>query len=61
VRIDSGGRYAVALPPGSYSVIGGLSGSPPETCAGAIRVVVTAHKTTRADFVCHATPSKPAN
>lgn len=61
VRIALDGSYTVALSPGSYSVIGALSGSPSETCAATIHVVVTAHKTTRADFVCHATPAKPSN
>jgi hypothetical protein len=61
VRIDAEGRYTATLSPGSYSVIGALSGSPPTTCAASIHVVVTAHKTTRADFVCHATPAQPAN
>jgi hypothetical protein len=59
-RVGADGRYSVTLPPGSYTVIGGLSGDPegpaPESCAATITVVVTAHGTTRADFVCHATP-----
>jgi hypothetical protein len=61
VRIDSDGRYTVALAPGSYSAIGALSGSPPETSGATINVVVTAHKTTRADFVCHLTPAEPSH
>jgi len=52
--------YSVTLPPGSYTVIGGLSGEPggpaPESCDATIKVVVTAHGTTRADFVCHGRP-----
>jgi hypothetical protein len=59
VRIAADGRYTVALPPGSYSVVGALSGPPPETCAAPIHVVVTAHRTTRADFTCHATAAGP--
>jgi len=59
-RVGADGRYSVTLAPGSYTVIGGLAGHPggpaPESCADAINVVVTAHGTTRADFVCHATP-----
>jgi hypothetical protein len=59
-RVGADGRYTVTLVPGSYSVVGGLSGHPggaaPERCAARINVVVTAHKTTRANFVCHATP-----
>jgi len=38
-------------------VIGGLAkhaGSPAESCAGTISVVVTANNTTTADFVCRA-------
>ena len=59
-RVGANGRYSVTLPPGPYTVIGGLSGDPggptPESCAETINVVVTARGTTRADFVCHATP-----
>ena len=59
-RVGADGRYSVTLAPGSYTVIGGLSGDPggpaPESCDATIIVVVTAHGTTRADFVCHATP-----
>jgi hypothetical protein len=58
--VGPGGRYSVTLLPGSYSVVGGLSGHPggpaPERCAATIHVVVRAHHTTRADYVCHATP-----
>jgi hypothetical protein len=64
VPVAADGSYAVSLPPGSYSVIGALSGHPggppPETCAETISVVVTAKTTTRADFVCHATPASGA-
>jgi hypothetical protein len=60
VRVGADGRYRVTLLPGSYSVIGALSGHPggpvPETCDATMHVVVTAHHTTRADYVCHATP-----
>jgi len=59
-RVGADGRYTVTLAPGSYSVVGGLSGDPggpaPERCSAPINVVVTAHHTTRANFVCHATP-----
>jgi hypothetical protein len=62
-RVGADGRYTVTLAPGSYSVVGALSGDPggpaPETCAARMNVVVTAHKTTRANFVCHATPVSP--
>jgi hypothetical protein len=60
-RVSADGTYSVTLPPGSYSVIGGLSGSPggpaAETCGATINVVVTANSTTRADYVCDATPA----
>jgi hypothetical protein len=56
--VGADGSYSVTLVPGSYSVVGGLSGNPdglaPERCAGTMHVVVTAHRTTRADFVCRA-------
>jgi hypothetical protein len=59
-RVGAGGWYTVTLSPGSYRVIGGLSGHaggpPAESCASTINVVVTAKSTTRADYVCHATP-----
>ena len=58
-RINADGTYRVTLSAGSYSVIGGLSGGPgaaPETCAATMNVVVKANSTTRADYVCHATP-----
>jgi hypothetical protein len=62
-HVGADGRYSITLVPGTYSVIGGLSGHPegpvPETCANRMRVVVTAHHTTRADYVCHATPVTP--
>ena len=58
VRVSADGRYRVTLPPGSYSVIGGLSGHPrgpvPEKCAATMNVVVRANTTTRADYVCRA-------
>jgi hypothetical protein len=59
------GRYTLKLSPGSYSVIGALSGRPggppPETCAGTMTVVVTADTTTHADYVCLAQPvNRPA-
>ena len=60
VQVSADGRYTVTLSSASYSVIGALSGQPgkiaPETCGGSINVVVRANSTTRADFVCHATP-----
>jgi len=60
VRVGPDGRYSISLPPGSYSVIGGLSGHAggpaPESCAGARHLVVTAKTTTRLVFVCRATP-----
>jgi hypothetical protein len=56
VRVGANGTYVVELSPGDYSAIGALSGSPPETCAATKHVVVTAHKTTRADFVCRPAP-----
>ena len=58
-KVGADGEYTISLPPGTYSVIGGLtgqSGARPESCAETIDVVVTANVTTRADFVCHATP-----
>ncbi len=59
-RVSADGTYSVTLAPGSYFVIGGLSGSPggpaAETCGATIKVVVTANSTTRADYVCDATP-----
>jgi hypothetical protein len=60
-RVSADGTYTVSLAPGSYSVIGGLAGQPggpaAESCDATINVVVTANSTTRADFVCHATPA----
>jgi hypothetical protein len=60
VRVSSDGAYTVTLSPGSYSVIGGLSGQPggpaAGKCAEAMTVVVTAKSTTRADYVCHLVP-----
>jgi hypothetical protein len=56
-RVSADGTYSVTLSPGSYSVIGGLSGPPAETCAATMNVVVTANSTTRADYVCVATPA----
>jgi len=56
-RVGADGEYTITLPPGSYSVIGGLAkhaGSPAESCAETISVVVTANNTTTADFVCRA-------
>jgi len=59
-RVGADGSYSVTLVPGSYSVIGALSGHAdgpaPESCAAGITVIGRAHQTTRADFVCHATP-----
>jgi len=59
--VGADGTYSVTLAPGSYSVIGGLSGSPggpaAETCGATIKVVVKANSTTRADYVCSATPA----
>jgi len=61
--VAANGSYTVTLPTGSYSVIGALSGRPggppPEACAETMNVVVTANATTRADYVCHATPLHP--
>ena len=57
--VSADGSYTISLPPGSYSVIGGLSkhsGAAAESCAETITVMVTANSTTNADFVCHATP-----
>ena len=60
-RVSADGTYTVTLAPGSYEVIGGLSGSPggpvAETCGATINVVVKANSTTRADYVCDATPA----
>jgi hypothetical protein len=63
-RVSADGQYTITLSPGSYSVIGGLSGNPggpgPETCAATMNVVVKANSTTHADYVCRATPvTKP--
>ncbi|MCU1396009.1 MAG: hypothetical protein JWM34_4437 [Ilumatobacteraceae bacterium] len=59
-RVNADGSYTVSLPPGSYSVIGGLSqvpgGQPAEACDQAITVIVTANSTTTTNFECHATP-----
>jgi hypothetical protein len=58
-KVDADGGYTISLPPGSYSVIGGLAkhaGAAAESCAETINVVVTANNTTTADFVCHASP-----
>jgi hypothetical protein len=59
-KVSADGRYTVTLPAGSYSVIGALSGQPggpaPETCSATMNVVVRANSTTRADYVCRATP-----
>jgi hypothetical protein len=60
VRVGADGRFTVKLAAGSYSVLGALSGTPggppPETCGAEKRVVVTAHHTTRFDYVCRAKP-----
>ncbi len=60
VRVNADGSYTVTLSSGSYSVIGALSGQPgeivPEKCAASMNVVVQANRTTRVDYVCHATP-----
>jgi hypothetical protein len=65
-RVSADGTYTVMLRPGTYSVIGALSGHAggpaPETCAATMNVVVKANSTTHADYVCDATPvpsSKP--
>ena len=63
-RVSADGKYAIMLSPGSYSVIGALSGHSggpaPETCAATMNVVVKANSATHADFVCRATPvTKP--
>ena len=58
-KVNADGSYTISLPPGSYSVIDGLSkqsGAAAESCADTINVVVTANSTTNADFVCHVTP-----
>ena len=61
VRVSADGSYTVTLAPGSYSVIGGLSGHPgglaAEKCAATIDVVVMANSTTRADYVCDVVPA----
>ncbi len=63
VPVGPDGKYSVTLLPGSYSVIGALSGSrggpAPERCAATMHVLVAAHHTTRVDFVCHAAPVEP--
>ena len=59
VKVGADGSYTISLPPGSYSVVGGLAklaGSAAESCAETITVVVTANTTTNTDFVCDATP-----
>jgi len=60
-RVSAGGTYSVTLSPGSYSVIGGLSGHPggpaAERCGASINIVVRANSTTRADYVCRPTPT----
>ena len=60
-RVSADGEYAVSLPPGSFSVIGALSGHPggpaPEACAETINLVVHGEQDPHADFVCHATPA----
>ena len=63
-RVGADGHYSITLSPGSYSVIGALSGHAggpePASCAATMTVVVTANSTTRADYVCSATPvTKP--
>lgn len=59
-RVGADGTYELTLPAGSYSVIGGLAGSPggpsAESCDATINVVVVANATTRADYVCNPTP-----
>lgn len=59
-RVGADGKYSVTLSPGSYSVIGALSGHAggpaPESCAATMNVVVRANSTTHADYVCRATP-----
>ena len=58
-KVSANGSYTISLPPGAYSVIGGLSkqsGAAAESCAETINVVVVANGTTNADFVCHAKP-----
>ena len=58
-KVSADGSYTISLPPGTYSVIGGLakqSGAAAESCAETINVVVAANGNTHADFVCHATP-----
>jgi len=57
--VGAHGSYTISLPPGTYSVIGGLSkqaGAAAESCAETITGVITANGTTKADFVCHASP-----
>jgi hypothetical protein len=63
-RVSADGTYTITLSPGSYSVIGALSGHAggpaPESCAATMNVVVRADSTTRVDYVCRATPvTKP--
>ena len=63
-RVSADGTYTITLSPGSYSVIGALSGHAggpaPESCAATMSVVVRADSRTRADYVCRATPvTKP--
>ena len=59
-RVSADGTYTITLSPGSYSVIGALSGHAggpaPESCAATMKVVVRANSTTHADYVCRATP-----
>jgi len=61
VPVGADGRYTVTLSPGSYSVIGGLSGRAggpaAEKCPATMNVVVRPSSTTRADYVCHAIPA----
>ena len=63
-RVSADGTYLITLSPGSYSVIGALSGHAggpaPESCAATMNVVVKANSATHADYVCRATPvTKP--
>ena len=60
VNVNVDGSYAISLPPGSYSVIGGLAkhaGSAAESCAATLQVVVTANTTTNIDYVCDPRPA----